>query len=96
MTPGANGSLTDLLLGHTPGARVNQRREDVLRLLRLLPANRRKYNSTHRIRPRGGTADASVLGADVRKDVGVRVSPRPFFSLGRNSFDTRRRGGRIG
>jgi hypothetical protein len=29
--------------------------------------------------PRGGTADASVLGADVRKDVGVRVSPRPFF-----------------
>jgi site-specific recombinase XerD len=31
------------------------------------------------IGPRGGTADASVLGADVRKDVGVRVSPRPFF-----------------
>jgi Phage integrase family len=30
------------------------------------------------IGPRGGTADASVLGADVRKDVGVRVSPRPF------------------
>jgi hypothetical protein len=30
-----------------------------------------------RIGPRGGTADASVLGADVRKDVGVRFSPRP-------------------
>ena len=29
------------------------------------------------IGPRGGTADASVLGADVRKDVGVRFSPRP-------------------
>jgi hypothetical protein len=31
-------------------------------------------------RPRGGMADASVLGADVRKDVGVRVSPRPLSS----------------
>jgi Phage integrase family len=31
--------------------------------------------------PRGGTADASVLGADVRKDVGVRVSPRPVFNF---------------
>ena len=29
--------------------------------------------------PRGGMADASVLGADVRKDVGVRVSPRPMI-----------------
>jgi len=33
------------------------------------------------IGPRGGTADASVLGADVRKDVGVRVSPRPVFNF---------------
>jgi hypothetical protein len=38
------------------------------------------------IGPRGGTADASVLGADVRKDVGVRFSPRPvvlFEVIGR-------------
>ena len=28
--------------------------------------------------PRGGMADASVLGADVREGVGVRVSPRPL------------------
>ena len=33
------------------------------------------------IGPRGGMADASVLGADVRKDVGVRVSPRPVCAL---------------
>src|SRR5262249_48017989 len=33
------------------------------------------------IGPRGGMADASVLGADVRKDVGVRVSPRPIRTL---------------
>ena len=52
--------------------------------------------------PRGGTADASVLGADVRKDVGVRFSPRPVFLFESsdvapgNSFDTRRQGGTIG
>ena len=52
-------------------------------------------------------ADASVLGAGVRKDVGVRISPRPLFKVERivtrrsigiqalisygNSFDTSRR-----
>ena len=45
--------------------------------------------------PRGGMAYASVLGADVRKGVGVRVSPRPLVksqhSQDQNSFDTRRR-----
>jgi Phage integrase family len=45
--------------------------------------------------PRGGMAYASVLGADVRKGVGVRVSPRPLVKSqhrpDQNSFDTRRR-----
>ena len=55
-----------------------------------------------RIGPRGGTADASVLGADVREDVGVRFSPRPVFLsscmdvAAGNSFDTWRQGGTIG
>lgn len=38
----------------------------------------RAYRAMRKRRPRGGTADASVLGADVREDVGVRVSPRPL------------------
>jgi hypothetical protein len=56
----------------------------------------------HHVGPRGGTADASVLGADVRKDVGVRFSPRPVLlsirpeTLAGNSFDTSRQGGTIG
>ena len=48
------------------------------------------------IGPRGGMADASVLGADVRKDVGVRVSPRPFLvSIGIH-LTPARQGGTIG
>jgi integrase len=40
---------------------------------------RTQVECVQHVGPRGGMADASVLGAGVRKDVGVRLSPRPLF-----------------
>ena len=48
--------------------------------LDVAPAESTQVEYMQSMRPRGGMADASVLGAGVRKDVGVRISPRPIFT----------------